>query len=324
MEVENLTYRSSWAKKVDEQLKEDARRDNRKNEKIRSERVDGNLDKEKNDKLEDIERDDRTKNKRDTIPENWEEILVPEILTKKKMSTKAKKPLKILRWFGDEDTSSTDDSSSGEEEWKEVDRIEKNKQKKKMLKEKKIRKEKETAMKAKNMVGVGEINDESVDYFQMDGVSRHQARVLAIKEFLAYNLAFDDRELEELEIIETREANKEKIIYMAVKDIRHVKELYFRKADSKNDSIIIRNYIPPQFHDRFKALNQLCSARRLEDKTLKTQIRFGTKDLELWTKTKGSEEQFRKVDIGEFFGKDVHYYLNLIIRSSGMVIMTNL
>ena len=52
------------------------------------------------------------------------------------------------------------------------------------------------------------------------------------------------------------------------------------------------------------ALNRLCGEKRAEDKYLKTQVRFGNKDLEVWTKEKGSEDPFLQVSLKEFLGTE--------------------
>ena len=41
----------------------------------------------------------------------------------------------------------------------------------------------------------------------------------------------------------------------------------------------------------------------MDDKNLKTQIQFEDKDLENFTKEKGTEEQFRKTDLLKFIGE---------------------
>ena len=73
-------------------------------------------------------------------------------------------------------------------------------------------------------------------------------------------------------------------------------------ADSRNDTIIVRDYIPPQVHERFMALNKICSSRRMEDDNIKTQIRFGNNDLEVFLKTKGTKEQYKQVKLKDFVG----------------------
>ena len=101
-------------------------------------------------------------------------------------------------------------------------------------------------------------------------------------------------------IKETKRANADKIIYVAIEDEGLIKDIYYRKADSRNDDIELRNFIPPQLHARFMTLNRACADMRLRKTSLKTQIRFGKADLEVFTKTKGEEGPYRKADIEDF------------------------
>ena len=50
------------------------------------------------------------------------------------------------------------------------------------------------------------------------------------------------------------------------------------------------------------AINKICTQRRSEDQNLKTQVRFGNRDLEILTKMKGSKEPFSKVALKDFVG----------------------
>ena len=63
-------------------------------------------------------------------------------------------------------------------------------------------------------------------------------------------------------------------------------------------------FIPPQYHERFIALNRICSQRRSDNAELKTQIRFGQDDLIVLTKIKGSEEPYKIVNLREFAGDE--------------------
>ena len=68
-------------------------------------------------------------------------------------------------------------------------------------------------------------------------------------------------------------------------------------AEIKNDEIMIRNYIPPQFWDRYRYLSQYCSDLRREDPNLKTRIQFNDKDLEVLTKLRRSDEPFKILEL---------------------------
>ena len=104
-----------------------------------------------------------------------------------------------------------------------------------------------------------------------------------------------------LDILETRRTSKQdNILYIALRNKRDIREVYARKADCRSDDTVIRNFIPPQVFDRFAQLNKICTTKRSLDKNLKTQVRFGDKDLEVWTKNKGEDEPFRIVDLKDF------------------------
>ena len=81
------------------------------------------------------------------------------------------------------------------------------------------------------------------------------------------------------------------------------KEIHFRKAISQNDKLIIRDYIPPNFYARFRAIADRAAEVRAEKSDIKTQIRWGNADLEIFTKAKGEKEQFRRQNLREFMGE---------------------
>ena len=102
--------------------------------------------------------------------------------------------------------------------------------------------------------------------------------------------------MEVLEIIETKRAQKDKIVYAVMGKIEDVKEIHFRRAKSENDRIITKDCIPPQLYDRYIAIANKATERRKLDSKLKTQLRWGVKDIEIFVKEKGTEEPLKKVD----------------------------
>ena len=177
-----------------------------------------------------------------------------------------------------------------------MERRKKNALKKKRMKEKRSLREQMMLKKASSMLGVGPISEEAVRYYEKETKNNDDARKEAVKEFLAYQLGFVEEELKDMNILETKRANKEDVIYFVIEDIDTIKEIYYRKGDSKNDDIIVRNYIPPQIHARYMAVNRECMEEKRNNDRLKTQIRFGRNDLELYTKMKGAEEPFKMVE----------------------------
>ena len=78
------------------------------------------------------------------------------------------------------------------------------------------------------------------------------------------------------------------------KDIQPEKE--------KPQYIVIKEYIPPQFYDSNMAIGRRAANVRANNRTLKTLQRWGNKDIKIFTKTRGSQEQFQKVDLYKFMG----------------------
>ena len=110
-----------------------------------------------------------------------------------------------------------------------------------------------------------------------------------------------------MEILETKQcASRNDIICFVLKDQDHIREIHYRRAVSCNDDLIIRDYVPPQYHARYVAIGKKAAERRAIDKTLKTQIRWGEKDLEIFVKNRmennadGEKERFRKTNLQEF------------------------
>ena len=68
-------------------------------------------------------------------------------------------------------------------------------------------------------------------------------------------------------------------------------------AECRNEKLVLRNFIPPQLYERYKALSLVCQEMRERNKEMKTQLRFGVKDVEIFTKERGSEEPYKKVPL---------------------------
>ena len=160
-------------------------------------------------------------------------------------------------------------------------------------------KEEETYAKARGTLGIGPIYKETRKHFENIISDKNEARILAVKEMLGYFLDFNEEELQKLDIRETKEG-KDNIIYFSAGCEPLLREIYRRKAESMNENITIRNYVPPQIYSRFKELNKICKDKRTMNTELKTQIRFGHKELEIYTKLKGAEEGYSKMDLHEF------------------------
>ena len=52
------------------------------------------------------------------------------------------------------------------------------------------------------------------------------------------------------------------------------------------------------------ALSRFCAEKRREEENLKTQIRFGHNDVEIYVKRKGENEAYKKVSLNKFMGTE--------------------
>ena len=242
-------------------------------------------------------------NTKEDTPEHWEDRDVDWQFPKDTAKTKPKvrRPIVITSWFGDSNDDTTEDDSTDDTEWSNVERKKKNLQKKKKAHMKKEHKKREVATKASHMVSLGPITLQSVLYFQHDGSSFEQAKVLAVCEFLQYNLGYTRDDLNAIEIVETRLSTKaDDFINVALASEDDIHDMYVRQADIRNNDIIIRSYIPPSFHARFMALNTVCAEKRKEEPGLKTQLRFSHKDIDIFTKVTGEDTGYKKVALEDF------------------------
>ena len=137
----------------------------------------------------------------------------------------------------------------------------------------------EIASKMQLTVGVGPIEQASIDYFEREVKDVEVAKKLAVTEYLRHFLDFDENELADMKIVDTKCAVNDKVIYFAVEDQEYVKEIHRRRAASQNEDLMVRDYIPPQFWERYTTLAKVAAENRSNDTQLKTQIRWGPKDV---------------------------------------------
>ena len=124
-----------------------------------------------------------------------------------------------------------------------------------------------TAQKASNMVGLGPIDmDLMGKKHRKDIVSFERFKILAVEDLLSKYIEYDKEELEELTIVETRlAANGEKVIYIALHDHEQIKEIYVQKVEMKDDVVTVRNYMPPNYYNRFTYVNAICREERMKN-----------------------------------------------------------
>ena len=224
-------------------------------------------------------------------------------------------PQEIHHWFGEStDEQSNSDSDTDSRDWSTIDREGRRRDRRRRAQDRKQRKMSDVAHKARRMVGLGPISDKDIDHQFSITKDYSKAKIWAAKAHLASQYEYNQVELDRLEIVKTKQNSKDEIIYIALRNEMDVRDIYSRKAECMKDDNTVKQYIPPQYFERFSTLNRICKDRRTEDPYLKTQVRFGDKDLIVLTKEKGSEDPYRVADLKSFVGNQELPDFDITIR----------
>ena len=201
----------------------------------------------------------------------------------------------LKRWFGDETSDEEDTEDDSEtEQWQTIDRVDMNRKKAKAAKKKKANKIEQINTKASHIIGLGPINLDCSNYQRNNTENYDAIKISAVKDWLRNYLKFDSTEIDEMEIKETLTSLKgDGIVYVAFTDKSDIAEIYTRIAESQNKDISTRSYIPPQAFDRYMMLNRNCKELR-EHRNVRTQIRFGKEDLEIYIKDKDENTPYNR------------------------------
>ena len=187
-----------------------------------------------------------------------------------------------------------------------MDRKERNKERKRKRGLNRRRIQKETTAAASLILGIHPVTQVSVDNFYRKSGNYSKAKAAAAREYLETVLLFSSEDLEEIRITDTQMSKRgDDVMYIAVDSHETISELHRRIAERQNKEIFARNFIPPQYFARYCAMNEIGKRMRRENNEVKTQIRFGAEDVEIWTKIRGTEEPFKFTKIHEDLMRDV-------------------
>ena len=160
-----------------------------------------------------------------------------------------------------------------------------------------------TAEKASCMVAMGPMNKKLEEENRSKKMNIEKAKIHLVHDFMINQLEFQKEDLEDFKIMETRIGN-EGIMNVAFESQEQAKEIFIRKSEIMKDEIIIRQYIPPGYYDKFMYINNMCKEARTSDPDLKTQLRFGKRNIELYVKFKGEGLPFRLAKLEDFMDTD--------------------
>ena len=90
-----------------------------------------------------------------------------------------------------------------------------------------------------HIIGIGPVPKASLDYFYKQTKDNKISQMKAAKEYLKYFLEFDEDKLNKIKIVDTKRAAKDDILYVALEDKDHIREIYYRRSISGNDNLTL-------------------------------------------------------------------------------------
>ena len=238
---------------------------------------------------------------KNVVNKNQEDPLKPDAVAKPVNEKDDSEKIKNVKLGDSHDLHDQEDWawSDSDEQWPNtVDRREKNMEKKRKAKLHKAEVEKRVFAKARCIIGLGPIYTESIDHFYEIVCEYDEGKKMAAQEYLRVHLRFDETEIEEMTISDTQiSAKGENILYVVMPDERHIRDVCARFAQCRDSDLQIQDFIPPQIYKRYMSLSRYAKEQRDTQCDLKTQIRYGTKDIELWTKIRGTDDMFSQMNM---------------------------
>lgn len=151
---------------------------------------------------------------------------------------------------------------------------------------------------ARNRIGIFPITQEHIaryarKSYDLYNVSNHELftdnkykdeRKKAAALLFANELHFRE---DEIEILETKMANDpySKVMWVTTRE-SNVKKIYRRAAQVRNPEVKLLTFFPQKLYRKKMLLEEVLKKARNNEPKLKTQIRLGRTDIELWTKFK--------------------------------------
>ena len=182
-----------------------------------------------------------------------------------------------------------------EEEWtqeKEVSR--------EAEKEEKIR---SVCEKARRTIGLNRIDENDIKrmFSETYGRARNkeEAKLLAVKEFLKCELKISNKDQEHMEIEDIFEKKSEELdtLYVRFKHRSSLSRIFEKvKFLTKGRSNLV-TYIPREFQERFKSLNELLKPMRTEGMGWRTRVKMGQEDLIVSKKRKETGATYEELHI---------------------------
>ena len=279
----------TWSELVEQNCKEDEEKKRKEREEKTKHWSKKIFAKERDKRKDDSETERKTKSDAEIEEEVKKKVEVETLNEKLKLDNAA------LHDDADWSWDDSDKEWDGTAEHKEV-------RKKRKIERYRRRKtlESKVSKKAKHMIGLGPIRRASVNYFHGICADFEEAKLMAIDEFFSEYLQLDEEARQNFTILETSIAKSDdELIYITMQDFESIREIKSRVAEVQNDEIKMRNFIPPQFWNRYKFLSNFCADKRSANDNLKTMIRFNDNDIEVLFKYRNEENQYNTISLKE-------------------------
>ena len=122
---------------------------------------------------------------------------------------------------------------------------------------------------------------------------------MAAEEYLTNVLEFTEAELLDVNITDMQmSANGDDTMYLALDDLKTGKEIRIRIAEREDPRIYARDFIPPNFFDRYVALSWFCKEIRDNDRRIKTPNEVWETRCRSLDKNKGSRGAIQENENG--------------------------
>ena len=156
--------------------------------------------------------------------------------------------------------------------------------------------------KARRTLGFGPISREDIDRQYKEcrrfGLPQNEddAKTMAIRELMLLDMKISKTEQEEIIIVRSFAPRREhaSMLYCEFSDMSSVNKVYSPTRHMRRGTTI-SPYIPKEFYERYRALEEICYRWRKEESS-RTKVRMGEKGLEVWRKKSG-EEEYTKVPL---------------------------
>ena len=158
--------------------------------------------------------------------------------------------------------------------------------------------------KSRRTVGFARIGEDDISRMYGEAVpyggakNREEAILLAVQEFMDYELKIKPKEQESMAIEDLFERKSEQLdtIYVRFRFRSSLSKIFEKVHHLRKGSNLV-TYIPREFQDRFRALNNTLKPIREEGKGWRTRVKLGIKDLVVSKKKKEMGAVYEELEV---------------------------